>query len=165
MELLGNERVTVGRVLVIVGRCKGKAGRGHSLYDADVVAVDIFDNLLLLLVLFGIHSRHDGLIVEPDKSFVEGRSDQGGKVRCHVVDPSKTVEFSSDDIRSQGSSWIETASGVAGSEQFTEEQGQTDTDGCEESALVLLAGKHVHCKEEETGGEELDPKSLVDSSA
>ena len=72
------------------------------------------------------------------------------------------IELAVDDTRSKAPSWVQASTREVDSDQLGDKEGQTDADGRNERAFMLLRGKHEN-GEDQFGGKQHFYKETLDN--
>jgi len=72
------------------------------------------------------------------------------------------VEAVLDDGRAERSRWVQAPAGEVYADQLRDEEGESDADGGDEGALVLLGREHEDAEDELGGEDHLDEEALHD---
>ncbi|KAI3492889.1 hypothetical protein L1887_42493 [Cichorium endivia] len=134
-------------------------GGSHGLEHTNDVAVGVLEHLLALV---GILTDVGRLVLEVLEQLVESGGDNGGRVGCDPVDPVVALEGAQHHIGAERTRRVERATRVVGAQKLSDEQGQTDTHGCEERSAVLLCSQQEDDEDELCGEEEFKPEALRD---
>lgn len=134
-------RVGTGMLALLIHRLGRKTIRRGTL---NVIGPDSLSARILCLVL------------EALDELVESHSNESAERWAKPVDPVVARELAVDDSRANTARRVQAAARVVYAGQFSNKEGQANTNGRNERRLVLLSGHHEDRKDELRGQEHLD---------
>lgn len=86
-------------------------------------------------------ARRKPLTLHPFDETVECSSESCSQSGADPVDPVRSVELSQHDVWGERSRWVQRAASVEDADHLSDEERESDSDGCEEGSSVLSTNK------------------------